>query len=119
MEASEKPPIGLVLESYYGVRVPTGAHGRAKLQCPHPGHEDRRASASVDHNKNMWRCFACGEGGDSWAVIMSEEGVTFPEAKRIAAEHGWTSGEAPAPQESARRGRSRAGRVRLKRRRRI
>lgn len=112
----EKPPIGDVILHYYNVTVPTGLHGRAKLKCP--AHDDRHASASVDHNKNTARCFACDWGGDSWSIIMQNEGVGFVEAQRIAAENGWSEGSPPGWKPGEKGDNRNVRRVRKRRRRR-
>lgn len=41
-----------------------------------------------------FNCHTCGIKGDSWSLIMQQEGVKFPEAKRFATEHlGFEGGD--------------------------
>lgn len=93
MDASEKPPIGVVLEHYHGAPIPTGFHGRAKVKCVSPEHQDQHASASVDHNKNTYKCFGCGLQNDSIGFIMQEGSLDFTEAKSFAEDQGWMEGD--------------------------
>lgn len=57
--------------------VPTG-FGWQRMSCPF--HEDRTASASVNHEKNGYRCHSCERHGDSLKLLMTERGLTFREA---------------------------------------
>ncbi|MFI5877552.1 hypothetical protein ACIBAH_35035 [Streptomyces sp. NPDC051445] len=38
----------------------------------------------MDLDKQRWNCFACNKSEDSYAVIMREEGIGFPQAKEFA-----------------------------------
>lgn len=77
----EKPPIADVL-TYYGADV-NESGGQRKIRCPFHG-DDRNASASVHWDKAVFNCFTCGVRGDSLALIMSREGLTFVEALSFA-----------------------------------
>ena len=54
-----------------------------------PFHPDKNPSMTVSPEKNLFHCFACGEGGDIFKFLMKIENLSFPEAvEKIAAEVG-------------------------------
>jgi DNA primase len=60
---------------------------RFKALCPF--HAEKTPSFYVDGNKQLFYCFGCGVGGDSFKFLMLLEKVEFPEAVRmLAARHG-------------------------------
>lgn len=74
----EKFPILPVLESL-GQLIPGGSKtGTAKAKCSF--HDDQIASAVVDYRNQRFRCYACGEAGDSIELIMRHEGLPFAAA---------------------------------------
>jgi len=55
--------------------------GNRKLRtCPF--HDDQIPSLSVNHEKNLWRCFACGRSGNVIQLVMEMEGISFTTAVR-------------------------------------
>lgn len=53
-----------------------------------PFHADRTASMYVSPAKQIFKCFACGEGGNVIHFVMKNEGLSFPEAcKQLAKDH--------------------------------
>ena len=54
-----------------------------KGNCPF--HQEKTPSFVVNPNKNIFKCFGCGKGGDSVSFIMEHEKFTFPEALRFLA----------------------------------
>lgn len=50
-----------------------------------PFHAERSPSFNVSPAKNMFKCFGCGEGGDSITFVMRQTGKTYPEAIRYLA----------------------------------
>ncbi len=86
-------PIGRLLEHYGAKRVPSGK-GWKKINCPF--HSDKHASAAVNHDLNVFNCFACDVAGDIYKIIMIQEGVNFREAKSRAEEIVGTS-DIPLP----------------------
>jgi DNA primase len=86
-------PIGRLLEHYGAKRVPSGK-GWKKINCPF--HGDKHASAAVNHDLNVFNCFACDVAGDVYKIIMIQEGVNFREAKSRAEEVVGTS-DIPLP----------------------
>jgi DNA primase len=64
---------------------PVKRSGRRLLwSCPF--HDDHDPSFEVDSARRRWKCWPCNLGGDAVALVMKRQGVTFPEAARIAAE---------------------------------
>lgn len=90
-----KPDIVMVLE-HYGFDLPLhrNPHG-VKVKCAF--HGDRRASAILNEHRQYFACFACDARGDSWALIMRQEGVDFKGAIQFASDMEWSSAEAFGP----------------------
>ncbi len=44
-----------------------------------PFHNDKNPSFSVNREKNLYKCFSCGEGGDAFNFIMKQHNKTFGE----------------------------------------
>ncbi len=54
-----------------------------------PFHEDHRPSMYVNPAKQIFKCFACGAGGDVLKFVQMREGLTFPQAiERLAERAG-------------------------------
>ena len=50
-----------------------------------PFHDDHRPSMNVNPVKQIFKCFACGAGGDVFKFIQMRENLTFPQAiERLA-----------------------------------
>src|ERR1700748_2220117 len=47
-----------------------------------PFHSDRMPSFTINPDKNTWRCFACGFGGDQISFIRRLNNCTFLEAAK-------------------------------------
>ena len=57
--------------------------GKVKLNCPLPNHNEKTPSCYVQ--KEFFKCFGCGEGGDSFKFIEVIENCDFNEAvKKLA-----------------------------------
>lgn len=53
-------------------------------RCRCPVHEDRNPACSVKRRGDggwRWHCFACGQGGDVFDLVMKLDRCTFPEAR--------------------------------------
>lgn len=74
-----KPAIADVLTELGAESVPTG-YGWVRMRCPF--HEDRTPSAAVNHDAETggFRCHSCGRHGDGLKLLMTELGLSFPEA---------------------------------------
>lgn len=55
-----------------------------KACCPF--HQEKTPSFAVNPNKNIYKCFGCGKGGDSVNFVIEHEKMTFPEALRYLAQ---------------------------------
>ncbi|MCH8193167.1 MAG: DNA primase [Planctomycetes bacterium] len=56
-----------------------------------PFHEDHRPSMYVTEVKQIFKCFACGAGGDVFKFVQMHEQLTFPQAiERLAQRAGIT-----------------------------
>jgi DNA primase len=53
-----------------------------------PFHTDHRPSMYVNPSKQIFKCFACGAGGDVLRFVQMREGLTFPQAVERLAERG-------------------------------
>ncbi|UCD50950.1 MAG: DNA primase [Phycisphaerales bacterium] len=51
-----------------------------------PFHQDHRPSMCVNPSKQIFKCFACGAGGDVLKFVQMREGLTFPQAVERLAE---------------------------------
>ena len=66
-----------------------------KALCPF--HEEKTASFFVFPDRQSWRCFGCGEGGDMFSFVMKKEGLDFSEALKMLAERAGVSLERKRP----------------------
>ncbi len=54
-----------------------------------PFHAEKTPSFYVSPEKNIWKCFGCGKGGDSVKFVMDYEGLSFTEAiLKLAEKYG-------------------------------
>jgi len=51
-----------------------------------PFHDDSRPSMYVSPAKQIYKCFACGAGGDVFSFVMDYHKMTFPEALKYLAD---------------------------------
>jgi DNA primase len=51
-----------------------------------PFHDDNRPSLNVNAAKQIFKCFACGAGGDVFKFLQMRENLTFPQAVERLAE---------------------------------
>lgn len=73
----ESIPIGPTLQYLGAEYVPTG-HGWVRMKCPF--HEDRNASASVNHESNGFQCHANCGSGDAVKLLVEQGGLSHREA---------------------------------------
>lgn len=67
-----------------------------------PFHDDTTPSMHVHTGKQIFKCFACNEGGDVIAFISKIKSCTFAEAVNLLRQE-WCNGSTPPPQQIARR----------------
>jgi DNA primase len=68
-----------------------GSHVRLQRQgriyvglCP--WHDDSKPSLQVNQQRQSWKCWVCGIGGDIFSFLMQTEGVEFREALEMLAD---------------------------------
>ncbi|GAA0967323.1 CHC2 zinc finger domain-containing protein [Actinocorallia libanotica] len=86
----DKPDLGAVMDAFDVDYDPMRAAGMARC----PLHEDNTPSMSFNTDKGLWRCHSCGEGGDSYTLIMKVKEVDFAGARSFAASLGLATGGA-------------------------
>jgi DNA primase len=57
----------------------------ANFQALCPFHQEKTPSFIISPEKQIWRCFGCGKGGDLFNFIMDIEGIDFKEALQLLA----------------------------------
>jgi DNA primase len=72
-----------------------------------PFHKEKTPSFHVNSEKQIFKCFGCGVGGDVFSFVMKTDGVSFMEAVRLLAERAHVElperdGHAPPPGEKER-----------------
>ncbi|HEY0073536.1 MAG TPA: DNA primase [Abditibacteriaceae bacterium] len=81
-EIRRRADIVEVIEQFVALR-PAG-NNRFKACCPF--HDEKTPSFYVSRDKGFYKCFGCGESGDSFKFLQKIENLSFVEAKRQLAE---------------------------------
>ena len=55
-------------------------------KAPCPFHREKTPSFMVNAEKQIWKCFGCGKGGDVFSFIEEMEGLDFPESLKLLAD---------------------------------
>jgi len=66
-----------------------------------PFHDDHRPSMYVNSTKQIFKCFACGAGGDVFKFVQLRENLTFPQAIQRLAERAGIKLPAKAAKDQA------------------
>ena len=72
------------IEEVVGEFVSLKKHGASYIACC-PFHDEKTPSFHVNPARGIFKCFGCGEGGDSVGFLMKHEHYTYPEALRYLA----------------------------------
>jgi DNA primase len=72
-----------------------------------PFHGEKTASFYVTPNRESWKCFGCGLGGDVFSFVMQRDSVSFPEALKTLAAKAGVELDERSSREDARRARLR------------
>ena len=73
----KESPVSVVLGNYMSL-----TKRGANLEGICPFHPDTKPSLKVNDNKGMYKCFVCGEGGDSITFVMKFKNLEFVDALR-------------------------------------
>jgi DNA primase len=76
-ERIKESPISLVLSHYISLN-----RRGSNLEAICPFHADTKPSLKVNDNKGMYKCFACGAGGDAITFVMNHKHLEFVDALR-------------------------------------
>ncbi|MFA6551593.1 MAG: DNA primase, partial [Patescibacteria group bacterium] len=75
------------------------------FQARCPFHREKTPSFVVSPERQIWKCFGCGKGGDVFSFIMEMEGLSFIEALRELAPKAGIELKRHNPQEISKRNR--------------
>ncbi len=75
--------------------LPSHRNG-TKLKALCPFHDDHNPSLELNPERQSYKCWSCGAGGDVFAFVREIERIDFPEAVRMLAERAGITLEAPA-----------------------
>ena len=73
----KESPVSMVLSNYMSL-----TKRGANLEGICPFHPDTKPSLKVNDSKGMYKCFVCGEGGDSITFVMKFKNLEFVDALR-------------------------------------
>jgi len=80
-EIKSKLDIVNLIQEYFPLKQ-SGANFKAT--CPF--HNEKTPSFMVSRDKQFYKCFGCGEGGDMFTFLQKMENIEFPEALKILAD---------------------------------
>lgn len=91
-QLKESVDIVAVVESYGLPSFTRKSDATAQAICPF--HDDHNPSMSIDNTRKIFKCFACGEGGDvfkfvrSYEALLGETMTFFESVRRVAKKWG-------------------------------
>lgn len=69
---------------HYELPYPQASTGQRSIRCP--VHDESNASATVNLEKGVFYCFACGASGNAAHIVMAREGLEVRDAFRYIEE---------------------------------
>jgi DNA primase len=81
LEVKRSVDIAEIVGGYFPLKRAGASY---KALCPF--HEEKTPSFNVHPERQTFKCFGCGKGGDAIAFVMAYENTDYPEAIRILAE---------------------------------
>ncbi len=94
-----------LVDKYYGLRV-SRAGSKFKALCPF--HDDKNPSLELNPERQSYKCWSCGAGGDIFDFVKEYDGVEFPDALKILADRAGITLEASSAVATADRGASKS-----------
>jgi DNA primase len=91
-----------------GEYLPGLTRSGSKFKALCPFHDDHNPSLELNPERQSYKCWSCGAGGDVFDFVKEYERVDFPEAVRMLAERAGVSLESAAPAAAGPRGPSKA-----------
>lgn len=88
----------VALAGDYGLRLQRSG-SKFKALCPF--HDDHNPSLTIDPDRQSYKCWSCGAGGDVIKFVQDYDRVEFPEALRMLAERAGISLETAHGPEAA------------------
>ena len=70
-----------------------------KALCPF--HDDHNPSLLIDPERQSFKCWSCGAGGDVFDFVKAYERIEFPEALRMLAERAGVALDTPEPRDAS------------------
>lgn len=89
-EIRERCDLVEIISNYVSLRK---AGRRLLGLCPF--HSEKTPSFHVDPERQWWKCFGCGEGGDVFDFVRKIDNLTFPEAVEMLAQKAGVHIERP------------------------
>jgi len=77
----------------------TRSGSKYKAVCPF--HDDHKPSLELNPDRQSYKCWSCGAGGDVFDFVREYERVDFSEALRMLAERAGVTLDAPSPAPAA------------------
>ena len=76
----------------------------SKFKALCPFHDDHKPSLELNPERQSYKCWSCGAGGDVFDFVMEYDRLEFPEALRMLAERAGITLEASSPAASEPKG---------------
>jgi DNA primase len=91
-----------------GEYLPNLTRSGSKFKALCPFHDDHNPSLELNPDRQSYKCWSCGAGGDVFDFVKEIERVEFPEALRMLAERAGVALETPTAAPGGERGASKS-----------